>query len=247
MAQDVKPTRAEELRLKEQIELAESGHSILEKKRDSLIHDFMEMADDARDVQGEMADQFRQAQEDLDRAIAFEGSEKLRSIAMAVDQTPQVELESKNLMGVKVPLISSEQVHRDIDERGYSILSSTATIDQAVDSYEELLERVIELAETETALIKLLDEIDKTKRRVNALEEKVIPEMKEAMNYVSQVLEESEREETFRLKKIKEKTDDTSYGDEDDEDTATEGFTCQHCDRTFDSERGLHIHQSQKH
>jgi V/A-type H+-transporting ATPase subunit D len=244
MAQDVKPTRAEELRLKEQIELAESGHSILEKKRDSLIHDFMEMADDARDVQGEMADTFKRAKKDLDRAIAFEGSEKLRSIAMAVDQTPQVELESRNLMGVKVPDIKSEEVRRDVDERGYSMYSSTSTIDEAVDSYEELLEKVIELAETETALIKLLDEIDKTKRRVNALEEKVIPEMKDAMNYVSQVLEESDREETFRLKKIKEKSEEEERQARRD---AQDAATCPHCGKEFDSKRGMHIHQSQVH
>jgi len=206
MAQDVKPTRAEELRLKEQIELAESGHSILEKKRDSLIHDFMEMAEDARDVQGEMADAYVAAQGELDKAIAFEGADRLRSIALAVDQTPKVEIESRNLMGVTVPRIASENVIRPIDERGYSLASSTSRIDQTVTRHEELLEKIIEYAETETALMKLLDEIDKTKRRVSALEEKVIPEMRSSLDYVSQVLEESEREETFRMKKIKEKT-----------------------------------------
>lgn len=212
MAQDVKPTRAEELRLKEQIELAESGHSILEKKRDSLIHDFMEMAEDARDVKGKMVDSYIDAQQELDKAIAFEGRDQLRSIALAVDQVPQVEIESRNLMGVTVPKIASENVVRPIDERGYSLASSTSRIDEAVTRYEQLLDEIIQYAETETALMKLLDEIEKTKRRVNALEEKVIPEMKGSLDYVSQVLEESEREETFRMKKIKEKTQEEDEG-----------------------------------
>ncbi|MDY6778514.1 MAG: V-type ATP synthase subunit D [Candidatus Nanohaloarchaea archaeon] len=241
MSQDVKPTRAEELRLKERIELAESGHSILEKKRDSLIHDFMEMADEAKDVQSGLADAFREAKQQLGRAIAFEGSEKLRSIAMAVEQSPQVELTSRNLMGVQVPDIGSESINRKMDERGFSIYSSTSRIDETAAAYEKLLEQVIEYAETETALIKLLDEIDKTKRRVNALEEKVIPELKDSLNYVSQTLEESEREETFRLKKIKEKTS------EEDKSSSEDGIACPECGETFDSERGMHIHRSQVH
>jgi V/A-type H+-transporting ATPase subunit D len=246
MAKDVKPTRAEELRLKDKIELAESGHSILEKKRDSLIHDFMEMAGEAKDVQDELVASFVQAEEDLNKAIAFEGSEMLRSIAMAVDQTPQIELESKNLMGVEVPRINAEMVGREPHERGYSVLSSTSRIDRAVSSYEKLLEQIIEYAETETALIKLLDEIDKTKRRVNALEEKVIPEMKGSLEYVSQVLEESAREETFRMKKIKEKNEEKE-AEESDGSSDASGVACPECGDVFDSERGMHIHQSQVH
>lgn len=207
MAEDVKPTRAAELELKEKIELAESGHSILEKKRDSLIHEFMEMAEDAKGFQGEMSELFTKAQRELDRAVAFEGSGRLESVSLAVNQFPSVEITSRNIMGVQVPEIESENFVRNMDDRGLSLLSSTARIDEAIDAFEKLLEKVVEFAETETALIKLLEEIDSTRRRVNALEEKVIPEMKNSLNYVSQALEESAREETFRMKKIKEKTD----------------------------------------
>lgn len=207
MTEDVKPTRAAELELKEKIELAESGHSILEKKRDSLIHEFMDMAEDARGFQGEMSNLFRKAKREMDRAVAFESSERLESISMTVKQFPSVEITSRNIMGVQVPEIESENFVRNLDERGLSLLSSTARIDEAINAFEKLLEKVVEFAETETALIKLLEEIDSTRRRVNALEEKVIPEMKDALNYVSQALEESAREETFRMKKIKEKTE----------------------------------------
>lgn len=204
MAKDVKPTRAEELRLKEQIELAESGHSILEKKRDSLIHEFMELVDEARDTKGEVSERFATAQKRLKEAKALEGADRLRSIATASDREISVEVESRNIMGVNVPRIESERSDVDLGERGFGLLSGSPALDEAIQAYEDLLEVIVEAAEIETALMKLLDEIDATKRRVNALENRVIPERKEQLDYVSQYLEENEREETFRLKKIKE-------------------------------------------
>ncbi|MCJ7479324.1 MAG: V-type ATP synthase subunit D [Candidatus Nanohaloarchaeota archaeon QJJ-7] len=205
MAEDVKPTRAEELRLKEQIELAESGHSILEKKRDSLIHEFMDLVGEAKDTKGEVADRFSIARKRMKEAKAVEGADRLRSVAMATEQEPDIELESRNIMGVKVPRIESEEVELDLGERGFGLLSGSAALDEVIQAYEDLISAVIEAAEIETALMKLLDEIDSTKRRVNALENRVIPERKDQLDYVSQYLEENEREETFRLKKIKEK------------------------------------------
>ncbi|MDY6770303.1 MAG: V-type ATP synthase subunit D [Candidatus Nanohaloarchaea archaeon] len=207
MTEDVKPTRAEELRLKEQIELAESGHSILEKKRDSLIHEFMELVEEARDTKGEVSDQFAAAQRKLTEAKAIEGADRLRSVAMATEHEPEVELESRNIMGVKVPRITSEHASVNLGDRGYGLLSGSQGLDEAIEAYEDLIRVVIEAAEIETALMKLLDEIDSTKRRVNALENRVIPERKAQLDYVSQYLEENEREETFRMKKIKEKSE----------------------------------------
>ncbi|MFB6167085.1 MAG: V-type ATP synthase subunit D, partial [Candidatus Nanohaloarchaea archaeon] len=201
MAEDVKPTRAEELRLKEQIELAESGHDILEKKRDSLIHEFMEMVDDARDTKGEVSEQYRVARRKLREAKALEGADPLRSLAMAAEKEPEVELESRNIMGVIVPRIEAGSIEVGLEERGFGLLSGSAKVDDAVEAYQELIEKVIEAAEIETALMKLLEEIESTKRRVNALEERVIPKRKEQLDYVSQYLEENEREETFRMKK----------------------------------------------
>lgn len=208
MAEDVKPTRAEELRLKDQIDLAESGHSILEKKRDSLIHEFMELVGDAKDTKSQVAEQFGEAQQKVKEAKALEGADMLRSIAMATEHEPEVELESRNIMGVLVPRISADIESTSLDDRGFGLLSGSAAIDEAIESYEELIKLVIEAAEIETALMKLLDEIDATKRRVNALENRVIPMRKRQLDYVSQYLEENEREETFRMKKIKEKGED---------------------------------------
>ena len=107
--------------------------------------------------------------------------------------------------GVVVPQIESTKVRKSLDQRGYGLVGTSARIDEAADTYEELLETVILAAEVETAMKKMLEEIEKTKRRVNALEFKLLPELHEAQEYIEQKLEEQEREEIFRMKKIKAK------------------------------------------
>ncbi|MFB6203025.1 MAG: V-type ATP synthase subunit D [Candidatus Nanohaloarchaea archaeon] len=204
MSQDVKPTRSEELRLKERIELAENGHEILEKKRDGLIHEFMEVVDDARESNEELADLFTEAQRKLNKALVFDGEATIRSNAMTIQSEPKITATTQNIMGVVVPEIESEEIRRDVMDREYGLTSTTSRIDSTADRYEELLEKIIDAAETQTKILKLLDEIEKTKRRVNALEHKTIPEMEDALDYVSQTLQENSREETFRMKKIKE-------------------------------------------
>lgn len=205
MADDVKLTRSEELRLKERIELAESGHDILEKKRDGLIHEFMEIVGEARETNQELADAYSEARLKMLLAKTYDGEDTVRSAALPISDGPKVSSTTQNIMGVVVPEISSEkQIRSHVLDREYGITSSTSRIDSTADKYEELLEKIIDAAETQTKVLKLLDEIKKTKRRVNALEHKVIPDMKTALDRVSQALEESEREETFRMKKIKE-------------------------------------------
>jgi len=104
-----------------------------------------------------------------------------------------------------VPQIESSKVRKSLDERGYGLLGSSARIDEAADAYEELLETIILAAEVETAMKKMLKEIETTKRRVNALEFKLLPDLYENQEYIEQKLEEQEREEIFRMKKIKAK------------------------------------------
>jgi len=136
-------------------------------------------------------------------AEAVEGRITVKSTAFAMKDAPQIELESHNIMGVVVPKIKSSSVRKPINKRGYGLLGTSSYIDEAVDSYEELVEKIILAAEIETTMKKLLDDIEKTKRRVNALEFKVIPELTEAMVFIRLRLEEMERENTFRLKRIK--------------------------------------------
>jgi V/A-type H+-transporting ATPase subunit D len=106
-------------------------------------------------------------------------------------------------MGVVVPEIEASSVRKGVLDRGYGMLGTSAVIDEAAEAFEDLVEAIIEAAEIETTMKRLLDEIESTKRRVNALEFKVIPELTEARDFIKMRLDEMEREELFRLKKIK--------------------------------------------
>jgi V/A-type H+-transporting ATPase subunit D len=130
----------------------------------------------------------------------------VKAAAFSVKEQPQITLKSKNIMGVVVPQIEASKVRKSLVERGYGVLGTQSVIDETAEAYEELVEAIIESAEIETTMKRLLDEIDHTKRRVNALEFKVIPELKAAAAFIKMRLDEMEREELFRLKKIKAKT-----------------------------------------
>jgi V/A-type H+-transporting ATPase subunit D len=205
MAEDVKPTRKELMRIEERIELSERGHDTLEQKRDGLIMEFMDILDQAQDVRSELEDDYERAQEKINMARAMEGDVAVRGAAAALKEHPEITTQSKNIMGVVVPQIESSRVKKSLDQRGYGLLGSSARIDEAADAYEELLESIILAAEVETAMKKMLEEIETTKRRVNALEFKLLPDLRENQEFIEQKLEEQEREEIFRLKKIKNK------------------------------------------
>ena len=205
MSKDVKPTRKNLMAIEDRIELSERGHDTLEKKRDGLIMEFMDILDQAQDVRSNLDDNYEHAQRTIDMARAMEGDVAVRGAAAALKEHPEITTQSKNIMGVVVPQIESTKVKKSLDQRGYGLVGTSARIDEAADAYEELLETVILAAEVETAMKKMLEEIEKTKRRVNALEFKLLPELHEAQEYIEQKLEEQEREEIFRMKKIKAK------------------------------------------
>lgn len=108
-------------------------------------------------------------------------------------------------MGVVVPQVDGQNLKLSAEDRGLGMVGGSPYIDEAADSYSLLVEKVVKAAEMEATLKRLLEEIEATKRRVNALEFKVIPEMKEAQTFIQLRLEEMEREETFRLKRFKNK------------------------------------------
>ena len=205
MAEDVKPTRKNLMEIEERIELSERGHDTLEQKRDGLIMEFMDILDQAKEVRENLQSDYETAQRKMDMARAMEGDVAVRGAAAALQDHPEITTEPKSIMGVYVPQIESTSVVKDLDERGYGVLGTSARIDEAAAAYEQLLERVILAAEVETAMRKMLEEIETTKRRVNALEFKLLPDLRENQEYIEQKLEEQEREEIFRLKKIKAK------------------------------------------
>jgi len=221
MAEDVKPTRKNLMAIEDRIELSERGHDTLEQKRDGLIMEFMDILDQARDVRSGLSEDYEDAQEAIDIARAMDGDLEVRGAAAALETHPEITLQSHNIMGVVVPQIESSKVKKDLDERGYGVMGTSARIDEAADAYEELIESIILAAEVETAMKKMLHEIETTKRRVNALEFKLLPELKENQEYIEQKLEEQEREEIFRMKKIKDKKEESeehSYSSEEQQE-----------------------------
>jgi V/A-type H+-transporting ATPase subunit D len=227
MAKDVKPTRKNLMQIEERIELSERGHDTLEKKRDGLIMEFMDILDQAQDVRADLDEKYEQAQHAIDMARAMDGDVAVRGAAAALKEHPELTTQSKNIMGVVVPEIESSKVKKSLDERGYGVLGTSARIDEAAEAYEDLLQQIILAAEVETAMKKMLDEIETTKRRVNALEFKLLPDLRENQEYIEQKLEEQEREEIFRMKKIKDKKESETkeYEDEDEQEQEQEPVT----------------------
>ncbi|MDD5317341.1 MAG: V-type ATP synthase subunit D [Candidatus ainarchaeum sp.] len=205
MEETVKPTRMELMTTKNKMKLAVQGHRLLKQKRDVLVLEFFQILEKARDLRGELDQKAARAYQDLAVAEAYHGVLEVENAAMAVSRASNVEISVKNIMGVKVPDIKGGYSSRAAFERGYGITGTSAKIDEAAGSFEETLATVIALAKTENALIKLLREIEKTKRRVNALEYVVMPRLRRQSKYISMRLDEMERETFFTLKTIKKK------------------------------------------
>jgi len=200
---DIKPTRSELINLKRKIQLSERGYKILKMKRDGLILEFFKILKNAKDTRGDLISKYATAVEMMALANTVEGAIGVKSAAFSVKEVPEITLNSKNIMGVVVPQIESSKVRKSLVDRGYGVLGTSTVIDETASAFEELVESIIESAEIETTMKRLLDEIEKTKRRVNALEYKVIPELTEARDFIKMRLDEMEREELFRMKKIK--------------------------------------------
>jgi V/A-type H+-transporting ATPase subunit D len=200
---DIKPTRSELINLKRKIQLSERGYKILKMKRDGLILEFFKVLATAKDSRGELLDKYNVAVDIMALANTVEGAIGVKSAAFSVKEVPEITLKSKNIMGVIVPQIESSKVKKSLVDRGYGVLGTSTVIDDSASAFEELVESIIESAEIETTMKRLLDEIEKTKRRVNALEFKVIPELTAARDFIKMRLDEMEREELFRMKRIK--------------------------------------------
>jgi V/A-type H+/Na+-transporting ATPase subunit D len=204
-AQNVTPTRSELINVKRKIALSKSGYNLLKKKRDGLMYEIFAILPKVKSLRADLVKRYAAAQESIQVAAAVEGAITVRSVAFTAAQPPQVTLKEHNIMGVKVPKISASSVRHPLSERGYGIVGTSPAIDEAVGAFEALVEQIIVAAELETAIKRLLDEVEKTKRRVNALEFKVLPELDEIKAFIALRLEEMERESLFTLKRIKAK------------------------------------------
>ena len=202
-SKDVTPTRSVLLETKKKIKLSQSGHKIMKMKRDGLIIEFFNVMEKAKKMRGSVVSDYDEAMDKITIAMAVDGSIAIKSAAYALKADPKVTLGSKSIMGMMVPKVEATLIKTSMTERGYGVISTSAYIEEAAQAFEKLLETIVRAAEVETTMKRLLDEIEKTKRRVNALEFKVIPELEEVQAFIRFRLEEMDRETLITLKHLK--------------------------------------------
>ncbi|MCK5176493.1 MAG: V-type ATP synthase subunit D, partial [Candidatus Aenigmarchaeota archaeon] len=194
MGRELKATRSELLKLKKQYLLAKNGHKLLKKKRDGLIMEFFKILKDAKGLKNQISDLYVEAQEKIKTTEMYDGGIAIKTAAAYLKEIP-LDIETKNLMGVKVPKITKQgQICKSIYERGYSLIDGSVRLNNTSKQYEMLLEKIIDSAEIETTLRKILIEVEKTKRRVNALEFVLLPRLEQDIHKIKLSLEEQERE-----------------------------------------------------
>jgi len=208
MAQEIiegiNPTRMELLKLKQREKLAVKGYNLLKEKRNALIMEFFNILERVRGARERVEEKLRDAFEDLTEAQIMMGDMAVNKAAMAVKEFINVEIDSRNIMGVVVPVIEIESTERSMVERGYGLVDTSVKLDEAARKFEESVSLIVELGEIEKSVRLLAGEIESTKRRVNALEHIIIPRLQNTVSYIEMRLEEMERENFVRLKMIKE-------------------------------------------
>lgn len=201
--QTISCTRMELLARKAQIALARQGRELLEQKRTALLKEFLRIADTVM----EHADLLQQAAADaglaLARAEAFAGTEALHSVALASRAELPLEVTSASVMGVKVPHIEQKRVSRSMLGRGYSIVGASITVDETSMAFETEVDAILQLAESELRFNRLATEIQRTSRRLNALEHLLIPRLEAERDFIQIALDERERADHFRFKLMK--------------------------------------------
>jgi len=192
---------------KRQRKLAIDGASLLRNKREALLAEFMALIKPLLAQRKSLDERTRKALSALAVAMGMDGPEALESAAMASGQDLLVEVKDRKVWGVHLPAIESGHASRGLLARGYSPMSVTSRIDWTAEEFEQLLDAVLALVPTEVKLKKMGLEIKKTTRRVNALEQKIIPDLDVEIAFIRQVLEDRGREDTFRLKLLKAKAE----------------------------------------
>jgi len=203
--ENVSPTRMNLLGRKAQVSLAKQGVDLLKKKRDALVTDFFVVVKNSLASRESLNQTSQQAVELLNLAAAIEGRQPLESAALPGRRDIRLNVSEKNVWGIKIPEVSAGSIVRDQFSRGYNPASATSRTIKTTDAFEQMIDLLIVVAGSETRLKRLGSEIKKTTRRVNALEQVVIPRIYREMSYIKSVLEQREREDIFRLKMIKKK------------------------------------------
>lgn len=204
--EEVRPTRSELLERKQQIALAQQGMDLLKQKRDALLMEFMGVMDETLRLSDALQKSVSEAQYSLAVTKAVDGAVAVKSTSLATRGEVVVEMTGTKIMGVPVPVVTKgDSPIRSPFTRGYAVTGVSSRIDESADKFERILDVIIEYADIETRLKRLGEEINKTNRRVNALEQVTVPALKEQVSYIRMTLDERAREDLFRLKKVKKK------------------------------------------
>ncbi|WP_292364006.1 MULTISPECIES: V-type ATP synthase subunit D [unclassified Methanoculleus] len=200
---DIKPTRSGLLLVKRRMALAERIHRLLKMKLDGMMLELVKLTEQTARERRMLEEQYSRAREMVAVAAMMEGATGVLLAALSVETSPAYTAGHRNVFGVRLPELEPVMVKKTLDQRGYGILGTSSVIDDAADAYEDLLEAIIASAELEGGVKRLLDDIERTRRRVNALEFKIIPDLEETRRFIEDRRDEMERQEWTRLRRIK--------------------------------------------
>lgn len=212
MAEKISPTRLELLATKAQMTLAQQGRDLLKEKRRAMMQEFMGAAGNLLEKGKELERSAAVARRALALAEAFDGEESVRSASFAARGEASIAIDWGHLMGVSVPRFERKNFARSLKQRGYGLVATSARIDEVARCFEEELNVVVEVAAHEATLRRLGAEIQRTSRRVNALENVTLPRLAAQCRLIQATLEEREREDLFRLKRVKQKIHRQKHG-----------------------------------
>ncbi len=202
MAINVAPTKANLIKAKNLLDFSRRGFDLLDKKRNVLIREMMSLMDKAKNIQDRISTTFDEAYRALQVVNISLGIDNVEDIAISIPTVEEFEILSKSVMGVELPIVKYDEKKL---ETYYGFFRTNPTLDIAVTKFREVKYFIYELAEIENAVYKLAIEIKKTQKRANALEKIQIPKYIEQVKLIEEVLEEKEREDFYRLKRVKQK------------------------------------------
>ncbi|MBU5428244.1 V-type ATP synthase subunit D [Tissierella pigra] len=194
------PTKANLIKAKGSLGFAKKGYELLDRKRTVLIREMMSLIDRANVLQERIDTEFKQAYEALKLANITIGSEYVNELASSIEKEKDFNILFKSVMGVEVPIIKREDTTLTTE---YGFFRTNPAFDKAVLNFTDIKNLIYELAELENSVYKLAMEIKKTQKRANALDKIQIPKYTSTIKYIEEVLEEKEREDFFRLKRVK--------------------------------------------
>lgn len=203
----VNPTRMELTRLKKRLKTAKRGHKLLKDKQDELMKKFIELVKKNKELRENVEKELTQSFKDFLIASAVMSSESLEEAIMYPTERISIDITTRNIMSVRAPsikLIKENTKDNKSVVYPYGFANTSGELDSAIYSLKLVLDKMIELAEVEKSCQLMADEIEKTRRRVNALEYVMIPQLVETVRYITMKLDEAERGNRVRLMKVKE-------------------------------------------